>query len=103
MDQSQVRTEVRGEQKTQNYDVSSLIGDGVSVTSVTSSPLVSAMVISIVLNLVNFSILYYQVRLRENNLLDIHAYKCFRDGTLRQIESTKGTTVNLILILSSGI
>ena len=52
-----------GEQKTQNYDVSSLIGDGVSVTSVTSSPLVSAMVISIVLNLVNFSILYYQVKL----------------------------------------
>ena len=50
-----------GEQKTQNYDVSSLIGDGVSVTSVSSSPLVSAMMISIVLNLVNFSILYYQV------------------------------------------
>ena len=66
IDQSQVRTEVGGEQKTQNYDVSSLIGDGVSVTSVTSSPLVSAMVISIVLNLVNFSILYYQVRLRQS-------------------------------------
>ena len=63
-----------GEQKTQNYDVSSLIGDGVSVTSVTSSPLVSAMVISIVLNLVNFSILYYQVRLRRNVLQDIYTY-----------------------------
>ena len=60
--QLQVRTEVGGEQKTQNYDVSSLIGDGVSVTSVSSSPLVSAMMISIVLNLVNFSILYYQVK-----------------------------------------
>ena len=62
IEQSQVRTEVGGEQKTQNYDVSSLIGDGVSVTSVSSSPLVSAMMISIVLNLVNFSILYYQVK-----------------------------------------
>ena len=52
-----------GEQKTQNYDVSSLIGDGSSVGVVSSSPLVSAMMVSIVLNLVNFSILYYQVKL----------------------------------------
>ena len=51
-----------GEQKTQNYDVSSLIGDGSSVGAVSSSPLVSAMMVSIVLNLVNFSILYYQVK-----------------------------------------
>ena len=102
MDQSQVRTDVGGEQKTQNYDVSSLIGDGVSVTSVTSSPLVSAMMISIVLNLVNFSILYYQVRLRDNSLLDIHAKTYFREGTLHQNESTKGMRVILILILSSG-
>ena len=59
---NQVRTEMAGEQKTQNYDVSSLIGDGSSVGVVSSSPLVSAMMVSIVLNLVNFSILYYQVK-----------------------------------------
>lgn len=56
-----------GEQKTQNYDVSTLIGDGTSVGVVSSSPLVSAMMVSIVLNLVNFSILYYQVRLTNEN------------------------------------
>merc|ERR1711971_1135238 len=60
--ESKVRTEMAGEQKTQNYDVSSLIGDGSSEDVVSSSPLVSAMMVSIVLNLVNFSILYYQRR-----------------------------------------
>ena len=54
-----------GQQKTQNYDVSSLIGEGVGVGAAASSPIVSAMVLSIILNLVNFSILYYQVRLGE--------------------------------------
>ena len=60
-----VRREEEGQQKTQNYDVSSLIGEGVSVGAAASSPIVSAMVLSIILNLVNFSILYYQVRLGE--------------------------------------
>lgn len=62
-----------GEQKTQNYDVSSLIGDGSSVSAVSSSPLVSAMMVSIVLNLVNFSILYYQVK--KTNQFSQHSCK----------------------------
>ena len=62
-----------GEQKTQNYDVSSLIGDGSSVGAVSSSPLVSAMMVSIVLNLVNFSILYYQVK--KTNQFSQHSCK----------------------------
>ena len=84
-----------GEQKTQNYDVSTLIGDGSSVGVVSSSPLVSAMMVSIVLNLVNFSILYYQVK-RQINSVNIYANKFYREGTLHPKESTKAMTVILI-------
>ena len=54
-----------GEQKT-NYDVSTLVGEGgtsAAVSEFTSSPIVTAMVVSIVLNIALFSILYYQVEL----------------------------------------
>ena len=56
-----------GEIKTETYDVSTWIGDGSSeyVGVFSSSPLVTAMMLSIILNLVNFSILYYQVN-KEN-------------------------------------
>ena len=81
-----------GEQKTQNYDVSTLIGDGSSVGVVSSSPLVSAMMVSIVLNLVNFSILYYQVK-RQINSVNIYENKFYREGTLHQKESTKAMKV----------
>ena len=53
-----------GEQKT-NYDVSTLVGDGgtsAAVSEFTSSPVVSAMVVSIVFNIALFAILYYQVK-----------------------------------------
>ena len=56
-----------GDVKTETYDVSEWIGDGSSeyVGIFSSSPLVTAMMLSIILNLVNFSILYYQVN-KEN-------------------------------------
>ena len=55
----------RGDQKTTNYDVSTLIGDGTteSVSSMTSSPVVLAVMVSIILNIAMFAILYYQVLL----------------------------------------
>ena len=51
---------------TQNHDVSTLVGDGTSasvgqLSSSWGAPLVSAVMVSIILNLVNFSIIYYQV------------------------------------------
>lgn len=53
-----------GEEKTTNYDVSTLVGDGTgtNVASIYNNPYVSAMMISIILNIVNFAIIYYQVR-----------------------------------------
>ena len=64
----------RGEQKTTNYDVSTLIGDGTteSLTSVTSSPIVSAVMVSIILNIAMFAILYYQVLGFEIKLVGIN-------------------------------
>ena len=52
-----------GEEKTTNYDVSTLVGgDGTDVGSLYTNPLASAMMLSIVFNLVNFAIIYYQVK-----------------------------------------